>query len=180
MKAKKIKAKPKAKRRQLHQVPKRRQLLAPALKRAAKQAEPLIRKAIAEAASKIPADIKAPGFGVDRGSSWIKPGRYVMRNGSAAIVVEPVTLKFGVMQRQTWHGWKGHLDGHPNGEGLTWSLDGKRSDATPAHEHDLIKRHKNQTFTCSGCGCTDARACRGGCSWVAPTRCSACFPAVLP
>lgn len=28
--------------------------------------------------------------------------------------------------------------------------------------------------TCTGCGCTDARACEGGCYWVGPTLCSRC------
>jgi hypothetical protein len=30
---------------------------------------------------------------------------------------------------------------------------------------------------CIACGCTDARACAGGCSWVSvnPPKCSACF-----
>jgi hypothetical protein len=28
---------------------------------------------------------------------------------------------------------------------------------------------------CMACGCTDDRACPGGCSWVAPDKCSACF-----
>jgi hypothetical protein len=96
------------------------------------------------AAEKIPDQIVAPGYGPDRGESWIRPGRYLMQNGSIAIVVEPVTLKFGLQMRQLWHGWKGHLEGHPHGEGLVWGLDGKRSDATPVHEHDLLKRHAKQ------------------------------------
>ncbi len=28
--------------------------------------------------------------------------------------------------------------------------------------------------SCRGCGCTDERACRGGCYWVAPNLCSRC------
>jgi hypothetical protein len=28
---------------------------------------------------------------------------------------------------------------------------------------------------CSECGCTDLRACRGGCFWVAPNLCSKCL-----
>lgn len=135
--------------------------------------EPLKRPPVGK---NIPADIKAPGFGEVRGDSFVKPGRYIMRNGSAAIVVKAITVKFGIQMRQTWQGWKGYLDGHPEGEGLTWGLDGKRSDAAPMHEHDLIRRHKNQKFSCVKCGCTDDRACKGGCSWVAPGFCSACFP----
>jgi len=27
---------------------------------------------------------------------------------------------------------------------------------------------------CRSCGCTDARACPGGCTWVAPDLCSSC------
>jgi hypothetical protein len=151
-----------------------------------KKAQP-VKRAPARAAAKprppagknIPANIKAANFGEIRGESWIKPGRYLMRNGTAAIVYQPVTLKFGVQMRQTWQGWKGQIDGHV-GEALVWGLDGKRSDATPAHEHDLVKRHKNQNYKCVGCGCVDARACPGGCSWVAPAHCSACFPAGVP
>lgn len=29
--------------------------------------------------------------------------------------------------------------------------------------------------TCIACGCTDHRACSGGCYWVAPGKCSGCF-----
>jgi hypothetical protein len=29
---------------------------------------------------------------------------------------------------------------------------------------------------CTSCGCTDSRACLGGCWWVAPGLCSACAP----
>lgn len=103
--------------------------------------KPLMRPPVGK---NIPDDIKAPNFGVDRGESFVRLGRYVMRNGSAAVITEPVTLKFGIQMRQTWQGWKGYLDGHPDGEKLVWGLDGKRSDATPLHEHDLLRRHKNQ------------------------------------
>lgn len=32
---------------------------------------------------------------------------------------------------------------------------------------------------CIGCGCTEERACLGGCSWISvnPPKCSACFDA---
>lgn len=30
--------------------------------------------------------------------------------------------------------------------------------------------------TCAECGCTDERACIGGCYWSAPALCSACDP----
>jgi hypothetical protein len=30
---------------------------------------------------------------------------------------------------------------------------------------------------CRECGCTDERACPGGCSWVEPDLCSACVEA---
>ncbi len=143
---------------------------------ARRPARPKPRLDLKAAAANIPADIKARGFGVVREESWVKPGRYTMRNGSAALVVKAITVKFGIQMRQTWQGWKGFLDGHPEGEGLTWGLDGKRSDATPMHEHDLIRRHKNQQYSCVKCGCTDARACKGGCSWAAPGFCTACFP----
>jgi hypothetical protein len=32
--------------------------------------------------------------------------------------------------------------------------------------------------TCRACGCTDARACPGGCSWVEPDLCSNCATAM--
>jgi hypothetical protein len=124
-----------------------RKLLAPALKKIAPRVKHQLAKAVKKAIAgrdKIPADIRAPGFGIVRGASRISPGRWKMKGGSTAIVVEPITLKFGIDMRQTWQGWKGHLDGHPHGEGLTWGLDGQRSDAAPAHEHDLTTRHKNQ------------------------------------
>lgn len=34
-------------------------------------------------------------------------------------------------------------------------------------------------MACEGCGCTDLRACAGGCSWTAPGWCSTCRPATL-
>lgn len=102
------------------------------------------RKMLVEAAAKIPAKIVAPGYDGTPTASWIKLGRYVMRNGSVAIVTGPCEIRFGIGMRHTWRGWKGHLEHHPDGEGLNWSLDGKRSDATPLHEHDLIRRHKTQ------------------------------------
>jgi len=30
---------------------------------------------------------------------------------------------------------------------------------------------------CRSCGCTEERACPGGCAWVEPGLCSACVPA---
>lgn len=103
----------------------------------------LVPKTRINGGDKIPADIRSPNFGEVRGSSFVKPGLYVCRNGSIANVEEAVTLKFGVQMRQSWQGWRGQLVGH-TGEKLVWGLDGKRSDATPQHEHDLIRRHKNQ------------------------------------
>jgi hypothetical protein len=35
-------------------------------------------------------------------------------------------------------------------------------------------RLRPQVRTCRACGCTDSRACPGGCHWVAPDLCSAC------
>lgn len=32
--------------------------------------------------------------------------------------------------------------------------------------------------SCRFCGCTDARACPGGCSWVGERLCSACAPSI--
>ncbi len=34
-----------------------------------------------------------------------------------------------------------------------------------------------KTRKCRVCGCTDAKACPGGCSWVAEDLCSSCVPA---
>ena len=28
---------------------------------------------------------------------------------------------------------------------------------------------------CKACGCTDDKACKGGCSWIAKNKCDACF-----
>lgn len=106
--------------------------------------KPLMRLDLKKAASKIPDDIKTGNFGPDRGESFIRLGRYVMRNHSCAVITASVTLKFGIQGRQTWQGWKGYLDGHPDGEKLVWGLDGKRSDAAPLHEHDILHRSKNQ------------------------------------
>ena len=33
--------------------------------------------------------------------------------------------------------------------------------------------------TCRFCGCTDARACPGGCAWVEPDLCTACVQDAL-
>lgn len=37
----------------------------------------------------------------------------------------------------------------------------------------------NPTGRCVGCGCTDKRACPGGCHWVGPDLCSRCLPKVV-
>lgn len=34
----------------------------------------------------------------------------------------------------------------------------------------------NRVRSCRLCGCTDARACPGGCSWAGELLCSACVP----
>ena len=41
----------------------------------------------------------------------------------------------------------------------------------PADARDLYGEHD---LTCAGCGCTNQRACPGGCSWVLPGLCSQC------
>lgn len=33
--------------------------------------------------------------------------------------------------------------------------------------------------TCRSCGCTDERACSGGCYWVEPDLCSQCAAAIM-
>lgn len=33
----------------------------------------------------------------------------------------------------------------------------------------------SDSWRCVACGCTNARACPGGCCWVEPNKCSACF-----
>ncbi len=87
-----------------------------------------------------------PAFGPEWQASYIKPGRYHMRGGSIAIVTGPCTIKYGIGFASNWKGWKGHLEHHPDGEGLNWSLDGRRSDAADVlHEHDLGKRCRDQT-----------------------------------
>lgn len=42
---------------------------------------------------------------------------------------------------------------------------------------DLFARHRKgwtPVRTCRVCGCTERRACQGGCSWVSPDLCSKC------
>jgi hypothetical protein len=39
-------------------------------------------------------------------------------------------------------------------------------------EHDMTKHPEMRQ--CRACGCTDIRACAGGCYWVEPDLCSAC------
>ena len=34
--------------------------------------------------------------------------------------------------------------------------------------------------TCRICGCTDSKACEGGCSWVLPEICSKCVTETVP
>jgi hypothetical protein len=36
------------------------------------------------------------------------------------------------------------------------------------------KKQKNKAPTCRVCGCTDKKACPGGCFWIEPDLCSAC------
>ncbi len=49
------------------------------------------------------------------------------------------------------------------------------------HYIDLAVREKNKKElkkakqTCIKCGCTNEKACPGGCYWVEPNKCSACF-----
>lgn len=33
--------------------------------------------------------------------------------------------------------------------------------------------------SCRECGCTNERACQGGCSWMAPGLCSSCLPGLV-
>ena len=42
---------------------------------------------------------------------------------------------------------------------------------------DMIARPRVAGMACEGCGCTDDRACPGGCSWVSidPPVCSQCM-----
>jgi hypothetical protein len=48
----------------------------------------------------------------------------------------------------------------------------KRKQIPAAEEARPVER-------CEKCGCTDDRACPGGCSWVAPGKCSRCFEVKL-
>jgi hypothetical protein len=43
-------------------------------------------------------------------------------------------------------------------------------DLEPNQIEDDLSRSK-----CKYCGCTDDRACPGGCRWVKPNVCSSCF-----
>lgn len=44
----------------------------------------------------------------------------------------------------------------------------------------LYSRHMMKERVCRYCGCTDARACPGGCWWVSEDECSACVVASAP
>ena len=50
-----------------------------------------------------------------------------------------------------------------------------------ARLEEIERRLAEQTAgsVCRVCGCTDDRACPGGCSWVAANLCSRCAPGVL-
>lgn len=76
------------------------------------------------------------------------------------------------------------------------NLDGSNDDCVSAAEGDAVKAQAQvlvatmpalmrakRTFdkrvvagACRLCGCTDDRACPGGCYWVFPNVCSACAP----
>lgn len=124
-------------------VPKRQGFLRSAMDEIAQKASRAMRETlqadVKRIAAGIPAQIQAPGYGAERGTSWIKPGRYKMAGGSIAVVEEPIEIKFGIGMRQSWHAWRGQIEGH-QGEKLVWGLDGKRTDAARAHEHDLVSR----------------------------------------
>jgi len=39
---------------------------------------------------------------------------------------------------------------------------------------DVARMPHAEPQQCTGCGCTDAQSCPGGCTWVAPNVCSRC------
>lgn len=41
------------------------------------------------------------------------------------------------------------------------------------------RRKAKPPESCVGCGCTDDRACPGGCCWTVPGVCSACYGIVV-
>ena len=56
---------------------------------------------------------------------------------------------------------------HPSPQANSWPF------LSPLVERGTVDL-KNSAV-CIGCGCTNARACAGGCFWVAENKCSECF-----
>jgi hypothetical protein len=59
-----------------------------------------------------------------------------------------------------------------------WGCSWDEGPVRPRHEREVL----GAVRSCRGCGCTEARACSGGCHWVAEDLCSACAeknPALL-
>jgi hypothetical protein len=60
-------------------------------------------------------------------------------------------------------------------------------DVAPSHlvitlaesDQDGRDLYSEPGLQCAVCGCTNQRACPGGCGWVLPGLCSACAPRVL-
>ena len=41
------------------------------------------------------------------------------------------------------------------------------------------KSKRTRERRCLQCGCTDKKACKGGCSWITPTLCSRCYVEIV-
>lgn len=67
------------------------------------------------------------------------------------------------------------------GDGVAWCIvddSGERQwlepTACPPPQRHRRPRKGLLVQTCRACGCTDMRACEGGCYWIEPDLCSAC------
>jgi hypothetical protein len=56
---------------------------------------------------------------------------------------------------------------------LAMAAGGVDSESDIRATHDML-RALGREPQCRKCGCTEDRACPGGCSWVAPNLCSKC------
>lgn len=71
----------------------------------------------------------------------------------------------------------------PFGASLGYQMDGQHSifSADPAYDDLDLEESKRQAriaagieHQCAHCGCSESRACPGGCVWATPTLCSRC------
>lgn len=120
----------------------------------------------------------------------VQSGASLIRAGAGATFDDVMKyLGFSCVGRWTEAG--PHKTGAPPGRGCDWTLGG----LLRLHELEVDDGEGNARMSfavatpdqaraleaqlapfraCRACGCTDARACPGGCHWVEPDLCSAC------